>query len=56
MPTSRKPLGSSADRSAFSEALRQEKLERIRRRVETGTYYVDLELLAARIVDDGVTR
>ncbi|MBA3461547.1 MAG: flagellar biosynthesis anti-sigma factor FlgM [Deltaproteobacteria bacterium] len=50
------PLGSSDTRTSFTEALRTEKLERIRRRVETGTYFVDLELLATRIVDDGGIR
>jgi anti-sigma28 factor (negative regulator of flagellin synthesis) len=56
MPTSPDPLGSSAARPALGEPLREEKLERIRRRVETGTYHVDLETLAQRIVDDGGTR
>jgi hypothetical protein len=56
MPSSPNPLGSTGARSAFAEALRLEKLERIRRRVETGTYFVDLEVLAARIVDDGGIR
>ena len=56
MPSNSNPLGSTAGRSAFAEALRLEKLERIRRRVETGTYFVDLEVLATRIVEDGGIR
>lgn len=56
MPRTPNPLGSAETRTSFTEAMRSEKLERIRRRVETGTYFVDLEQLATRIVDDGDPR
>jgi len=33
---------------------RLDHLERLRRRIETGTYQVDLDTLAARLVDEGI--
>ncbi len=35
-------------------AIRTAKLEKIRVAVETGTYQVDIDALATRIVDEGV--
>jgi flagellar biosynthesis anti-sigma factor FlgM len=48
--------GAAVTAASDHEAKQTAKIEKLRAMVETGTYKVDLETLASRIVDDEVMR